>query len=439
MVVGGLFTRHPIGGGPLFRLLLGFLFVCLLSSRVDADVRTLAAEGEHILGEHDTKEDAIRLASEAAKRSALEQVALYLESVTVVTDFNISRDEIRTYTAGVVNILDQQVSARLEDNAVVFHVDVIAQVDTDEVAEAIKKLHENEEARQQLIALKAEVDQLQEALDAANQALASASTQDQVEEASRRRANLLNQAQSDALVHQAWTEWVVTDPYLLSSLSPWSGPGLVYGLLARAGQLYPNSPYVPTAQHVVAVQSGIPVPPVPAAPPIPHVPPAPPSGIVQPIPIAPGSSASNRSLQRLQTTFPHMSGMPTSPSSLPSSGGIPPTGKLDSPRQLRQFLVQPGIARPPSVARPPVAGSPPVVPSMPPVIRQPSASGHYGRSVVPPGSSVHAPPVPSGAAQAPASSSGRGLSQLQRSFPSVAPRGGSSSGGGRSGGASGGR
>jgi hypothetical protein len=272
-----------------------------------------------------------------------------------------------------------------------------------------------------------------------------------VEEAGRRRADLLNQAQSDALVHQAWTEWVVTDPYLLSSLSPWSGPGLVYGLLARAGQLYPTSPYVPIAQHIVAVQSGVPVPPIPPAPPAPHVPPAPPSGVVQPIPVAPSPaspvaggptasapSVSNRSRQRLQTTFSHMSGVPTSPSSSPRSSGVPQTGKLDSPRQLRQFLVQPGIAPPPPVARPPVA-QPRMTPSMPPVVRQPPVSGHYGRPAVPPAPSVHAPHVPSGAIQPPPSSSGRGLSQLQRSFLGAAPRGGSSSGGGKSGGALGGR
>jgi hypothetical protein len=446
VVQKGLIARGPIGDGPLRGLLLGLFLVCLLSSPVDAEIRTLTAEGEHILGEHDTKEDAVRLASEAAKRSVLEQVALYLESVTVVTNLNISRDEIRTYTAGVVNILDQQVSTRLEDNAVVFHVDVVAQVDTDEVAEAINKLRENEEARQQLVALKAEVDQLQQALETANQALAAASTQDQVEEASRQRTDLLNQVQSNALVHQAWTEWVIAGPYLSSPLSPWSGTGLVYGLLAQAGRLYPTSPYVPVAQQAVAVQSGVPAPPVAPAPPAPHVPPAPPFGVVQPIPVVPSTvsptvggpiastpSAPNRSLHRLQTTFPHLNPMPMSPPSDPSAHGVVPTGKPDSYRQLRQFLMQPGIARPPAVVRPPVAGSPPVTPSQPPVVHQFPPSS---RPVKPAAPSVHVPQGPSGAPHVPPPSSGRGLSQLQRSFPGVAPGGGVHSGSGK---ASGGR
>lgn len=440
MTQEGLVVRRPIGDGSLCGLLFGLFWVCLLSSPADAEIRTLTAEGEHILGEHDTKEEAVRLASEAAKRSALEQVALYLESVTVITNFNISRDEIRTYTAGVVNILDQQVSTRLDNNAVVFHVEVVAQVDTDEVAEAIKKLRENEEARQQLVALKAEVDQLQQALDEANQALAAASTQDQVEEASRQRADLLNQVQSNALVHQAWTEWVIAGPYLWPPLSPWSGPGLVYGLLAQAGRLYPNSPYVPIAQQAVAAQSGIPVPPVPPAPPAPHAPP-PPSGAVQSIPVVPSTvsptvggpivsvpSASNRSLHRLQTTFPHVSPRPLSPHPDPGAQAVAPTGKPDSPRQLRQYLIQPGIAQPPSVVRPPVAASPSVAPSRPPVLHQPPPSG---QPVNPAAPSVHVPRAPNGASQASPPTPGRGLSQLQRAFPGVAPSGRAHSGGGK--------
>ena len=67
-----------------------------------AEIRIVNAQGEHRMGDRDTREDAIRLATEAAKRNALEQVATYLESVTVVHDMDVTKDEIRTYTAGLV-------------------------------------------------------------------------------------------------------------------------------------------------------------------------------------------------------------------------------------------------------------------------------------------------------------------------------------------------
>ena len=46
--------------------------------------------------------DAIRLAGDQAKQDALEQVASYLERVTIVRDLDVTRDELRSYTAGMV-------------------------------------------------------------------------------------------------------------------------------------------------------------------------------------------------------------------------------------------------------------------------------------------------------------------------------------------------
>ena len=79
-----------------------------VASPAFGEVRVVNAQGEHRMGDRDTREDAIRLATEAAKRNALEQVATYLESVTVVSDMDVTRDEIRTYTAGLVIVLNQQ-------------------------------------------------------------------------------------------------------------------------------------------------------------------------------------------------------------------------------------------------------------------------------------------------------------------------------------------
>jgi hypothetical protein len=85
------------------------------------------------MGDRDTREDAMRLATEAAKRNALEQVAMYLESVTVVEGTDITKDEIRTYTAGLILVLDQQANLWLDGDRVVVTVDLMSQIDTDEV------------------------------------------------------------------------------------------------------------------------------------------------------------------------------------------------------------------------------------------------------------------------------------------------------------------
>ena len=109
----------------------------------------VVSQGDYRMGDRDTREDALRLATEAAKRNALEQVATYLESMTVVEGFEVTKDEITTYTAGLVVVHDQQTNLSLDGDTVVITVDLTSQVDTEEVAQAILALRENEDARLQ--------------------------------------------------------------------------------------------------------------------------------------------------------------------------------------------------------------------------------------------------------------------------------------------------
>jgi hypothetical protein len=219
-----------------------------------ADVRVVTASGEYRMGDHDTRADAVRLAIEAAKRQALEQVATYLESVTEVKNLDVTRDDIRTYTAGVVMVLNQTVSTRLEGETVVIHADLTAQVDPNEVVQAITALRDNESAKTELLALRAETDQLQQQLDAANQALAAAVSPDQVQALNQQRQDLLNQLQTDALVSQAWTDWVYVTPIVYPY--PWIGVQQVHGLLLQARQLNPQNRHLRVMQQVVTAQSG---------------------------------------------------------------------------------------------------------------------------------------------------------------------------------------
>src|SRR2546422_11283234 len=108
--------RHlllPQRGRPLAFLLLAYFSLSnVFVEPASADMRTVTADGEYRMGPRDTREDAVRLATEAAKRHALEQVATYLESVTVVTNLDVTSDEIRAYTAGLILVLDQRSEER---------------------------------------------------------------------------------------------------------------------------------------------------------------------------------------------------------------------------------------------------------------------------------------------------------------------------------------
>jgi hypothetical protein len=250
-----------------------------------ADIRVVTGAGEHRMTDRETREEAIGLAMEKAKIQALEQVASYLESVTVVTDLDVTRDEIRSYTAGMILVLDQQVKTRLNGEVVVVEVTLTAQIDSDQVAQAITALKRHDAARQELLSLKQDVDHLQQQLDAANQALAAATSPEETRQLSQQRTDLLNRAQSNALVAQAWTDWVLMAPSI--EPYPWASLAQAHGLLALAGRLNPHNPHLAIAQQALGANSA-PAAPQPPRPPVPHTVPFLPGQYV--VPPQPGQS-----------------------------------------------------------------------------------------------------------------------------------------------------
>ncbi len=342
---------------------------------VQAELRIVAAQGEHRMGDRDTREDAVRLATEAAKRSALEQVATYLESVTVVDGLDVTKDEIHTYTAGLVLVLDQQVTTTLDGETIVVRVDLVSQIDTEEVEQAIVALRENEDARHQLIALRQENDQLQQELDAANQTLANASTAEQTQQAAQQRQDILNRVQSNAMVSQAWTDWVLVSPVVYPY--PWVGLAQTQALLNVARTLYPTSPHVRVAQQLIVTKQ--PPPQSPTSTPHPGM--VPPTQIPRQVPMT-----LNEITHNTPTAPPYIGNQPMTTTQPGSRGftdvrqlnpllppqfqnGAPPTPQQSFPqtsrsaRALQQFLAPPPMEQA-------QAGQPPIARRLPPTVNQ---------------------------------------------------------------------
>ena len=230
-------------------ILATILTTSSLSDRCFAELLTVTAEGEYVLGDHDTKEDGTRLAVEAAKRHALEQVVTYVESVTTATALDLTRDEIRTYTAGVVLVSEQHVSTRLEGDQIIMHADLTAQIDPEEATLAVITLRQNDDARQQLKLLRTEVDDLHQQLKETTAKLAAAASPEQVLSANQQRQDMLNRIQSDQVLTQAWTDWALTSPTAYPG--PWIGVSQAPALWAQATLLYPTNPHLIVFQRVL--------------------------------------------------------------------------------------------------------------------------------------------------------------------------------------------
>lgn len=213
------------------------------------ETRTIAASGEYRMGDHDNRADAVRLATESAKQDALEQAATYVERITEVRDMNVTRDDIRSFSAGVVKVLDQTVTTRLEQDQVVIRVEIKAEVEPQDVVQVIAALRENDQARQELLALRTETDRLQAQVDETNRALAAASTPYDVQQYTDQRQDMLDQLQANALLSQAWTSW--TYPTLGFYSYPWFGVSGINSLLLQAQRLSPHHRHLPLAQRTI--------------------------------------------------------------------------------------------------------------------------------------------------------------------------------------------
>ena len=168
-----------------------------------ADVRTLTATGEYRMGDNDTKTDAKRLALLDAKRQALEQVGTYLEGVTEVKNLSVTKDEIRSYTAGIVEVVEQASRTMLEGETTVVRVDVTVKVDTAVVTKQIGELRTNELAKEELLHAKEEADRRRKELDEKNQQLAALKG-GAAETAVQQRQQVLAQADANELLARTW-------------------------------------------------------------------------------------------------------------------------------------------------------------------------------------------------------------------------------------------
>jgi tetratricopeptide (TPR) repeat protein len=193
--------RHSNTGLAGLAVLAGWIW--LASAAAAAEVRTLTATGEYRMGDNDTKTDAKRLALLDAKRQALEQVGTYLEGVTEVKNLSVTKDEIRSYTAGIVEVVEQATRTTLEGETTVVRVDVTVKVDTAVVARQLSELRTNESAKEELIRAKAEADLLKKELEDRNRQLAALKG-GAVETAVQQRQQVLARADANDLLAKTW-------------------------------------------------------------------------------------------------------------------------------------------------------------------------------------------------------------------------------------------
>jgi hypothetical protein len=104
---------------------------------------TISASYKYTLGDSDTKSDAKKIAFIEAKRLCIEKAGSYIESNTEVLDFKLSKDEIRTYTGGILKTEIVSEEFKAVGETLTLFMEVKAEVDLNEVRDSLKRVRED--------------------------------------------------------------------------------------------------------------------------------------------------------------------------------------------------------------------------------------------------------------------------------------------------------
>nr|MBI3614703.1 tetratricopeptide repeat protein [Nitrospirota bacterium] len=212
--------------------------------------------GEYRMGDNDTRTDAKRLALQDAKRLALEKAGTYIESLTEVKNFAVSKDEVRAYTAGIVEVTEQQARSTMEGETTVVQVDVTCKIDTDIVTRQIDALRKNETAKTELLASRQEADRLRQENDALRQSLAAAKSKPEFETLAQKRREVLTDQDVNSLLAQAWVALAGSQKTLTMGSSSESGRTRARSLMEQALALDATEPKVHLLMGTLHTEEG---------------------------------------------------------------------------------------------------------------------------------------------------------------------------------------
>ena len=147
-------------GIPVFLYVLLVTLVATVTGQTGVKSDTVIVTGKYVMGENDSRTDAKQFALLDAKRKALEQFGTYLTSQTTVENYQLTQDQITTYTMGLMktNILEENLET--EGDYQTMLVKIQAVVDQAEVDESLKNFAATKQEGDDLPDMSAELQQL---------------------------------------------------------------------------------------------------------------------------------------------------------------------------------------------------------------------------------------------------------------------------------------
>jgi hypothetical protein len=109
------------------------LAALILPTDAFAEVQTITATHTYILGDNDSRTDARQLCFLQAKRAVLEQAERFIQSQSVVNDFELTKDQMTAYSAAVLSVEIVTEDVGLSNGQHTLTLTVKTDVDVDQV------------------------------------------------------------------------------------------------------------------------------------------------------------------------------------------------------------------------------------------------------------------------------------------------------------------
>lgn len=125
-------------------LFLLIIPLCFASTAYPAS-ESVFASYKYTMGDNDTKNDAKRICFLEAKRLAIEKAGTYIESSTEIKNFQLTRDEVRTFAGAIVKVdIASEEIKYVGENQVIL-MTVKADVNIDSFRERVKQIKADKE------------------------------------------------------------------------------------------------------------------------------------------------------------------------------------------------------------------------------------------------------------------------------------------------------
>jgi hypothetical protein len=109
------------------------LAALILPTGAMAKVQTITATHTYILGDNDSRNDARQLCFLQAKREVLEKAESFIQSQSVVNNFELTKDQMTSYSAAVLSVEVVKEDLGLSNGQTTLTLTVKADVDVDQV------------------------------------------------------------------------------------------------------------------------------------------------------------------------------------------------------------------------------------------------------------------------------------------------------------------